>query len=283
MDSIIDKPVQAITDTVLDVPSPVPPISTTTEPPVTSLKPVVTSTPVPIVTVSKSGDSVITYTSTSYSSYETSIPTVIDNPDAVTEKSSNTGAIVGGVVGGIAAIAIIGFIFFLLKRRGKKKSYADDDLRRSSINNNAHPFDDFNNTYGSPTVVGSDNNSVPGSRPLSMSTNVGAMSGAKPRPFVQAYQAEPNMQQYAAYDNTAPQGDYQQQQQYYYQDYQQNPGNQQYTYAHDPYYAQVEPMIPMSTSSHSSNGRNVPNEVDYQRHVPDEVDSTPPQHSKYPA
>lgn len=179
-----------------------------------------------------------------------------------------------------------------MKRRSKKKkSYAgeDEDLRRSSINNNAHPFNDFNNTYGSPTVVGSDNNSVPGSRPLSMSTNVGAMSGAKPRPFVQAYQAEPNMQQqqqqYAAYDNTVPQGgDYQQQQQYYYQDYQQNPtGNQQYTYAHDPYYTQVEPMIPMSTSSHSSNGRNVPNEIDYQRHVPDEVDSTPPQHSKYPA
>lgn len=176
-----------------------------------------------------------------------------------------------------------------MKRRSKKnkKSYAgddDDDLRRSSINNNAHPFSDFNNTYGSPTVIGSDNNSVPGSRPLSMSTNV----GAKPRPFVQAYQGDPNMQQqqqYAAYNNTEPQGSeyQQQQQQYYYQDYQQNPSNQQYTYAHDPYYAQVEPMIPMSTSSHSSNGRNVPNEVDYQRHVPDEVDSTPPQHSKHPA
>lgn len=146
---------------------------------------------------------------------------------------------------------------------------------------NPHPFGNDYNTYGTPTVI-SDNNSQPSSRPLSMST--APSQGIKPRPFVQAYNPTyQDPQQYAAYDgtNSPPQDRY-------YNDYNQQPYSNNYntnTYSHDTYYAQQqEPMIPVSTSAtgiSTSNGRNVPDENDYDlsrkvsRHVPDEVPSVP--------
>jgi hypothetical protein len=134
------------------------------------------------------------------------------------------------------------------RRRNKqnKNSYANED-----IHDDPHAFSEYN-TYGSPTVVGSDHNSVIGSRPMSA-------VGAKPRPFVQAYNPEPGYEQ--QYDNQQHYPEYQQTQQ---------PYGQSNNYPYDAYYGQqVEPMIPTS-------GRNVPDEVDYPRHVPDEIDPTPP-------
>lgn len=199
------------------------------------------------------------------------------------------------------SFTIPGFVFFLFKRRSKnrKNKYGDDDdlSRRNSVN--PHPFNEYN-TYGSPTMVGTDNNSLSTGRPLSMST-----TGAKPRPFVQAYNPDPSQQQAyptqqynnVNYDSHEPMhhnngyddpsqthsynGDSQQQ----YYDYQGGQQQQQHytAYPHDGYYAQqAEPMIPTSTSNStgiSKMGRNVPDEVDYPRHVPDEIDSAPP-HTK---
>ncbi|KAI9335865.1 hypothetical protein BD770DRAFT_401895 [Pilaira anomala] len=260
---------------------------------VTSLAPIVTSSAVPVVSVSTSGDAVMTYTFTSYSTYETTAPTVV--PHRPTEKKSSIGAIVGGVVGGVAGVVLIGIIFCLMKRRNKKKKnqYAadDDDLRRNS-SNQAHPFNDYN-TYGTPSTM-VDNNTV----------QTGGISGAKPRPFVAAYNPDPisQPQQYVGYDgatsSSPPPGNYQPQQNYY-QDYSQDgysqsgysqtsyPPNQQQPYGgypHDAYYNTQQPhidsTIPMSNSSVTGNsGRYVPNEFDNHsttRHVPDEIDSTPP-------
>lgn len=75
---------------------------------ITSSKAIVTSSAVPIVTVSTSGNARITYTSTSYSSFQTMVPTLVANNAGGDPKPSNTGAIVGGVVGGVAAITLIG-------------------------------------------------------------------------------------------------------------------------------------------------------------------------------
>lgn len=132
-------------------------------------------------------------------------------------------------------------------KQNKSKNYSTDG------DNDPHVYNEFN-TYGSPTVVGSDHNgSVVGSRPMST-------IGAKPRPFVQAYNPEPVYDQ--QYDN-----------QHYYSEYQptqqqpQQPYGQGNNYPYDGYYGQqAEPMIKY--------GRNVPDEVDYvQRHVPDEIDT----------
>lgn len=192
-----------------------------------------------------------------------------------------------------------GFIFFLVKRRrnSKNKKFNDDDLsRRNSVT--PHPYNEYNN-YGSPTMVGTDTNSLSTGRPLSMSTNTVIASGAKPRPFVQAYNPDPSQQQ--NYNNNGYDiNDPSQQQQHYnntgydnhdpsqYYDYQNLQQQQQqygvsnnYTgYPHDGYYAQqAEPMIPNSTSNPtgiSKMGRNVPDEIDYPRHVPDEIDAVAP-------
>lgn len=151
----------------------------------------------------------------------------------------------------------------------------------NDYNTNPHPYGNDYNTYGTTTVV-SDNNSQPSSRPLSMST--APSQGTKPRPFVQAYNpAYKEPQQYAGYDGTnSPPQDH------YYSDYSQQPYSSNYNtnvYSHDSYYAQQqEPMIPVSTSAtgiSTGNGRNVPDENDYDlsrkvsRHVPDEVPSVP--------
>lgn len=135
----------------------------------------------------------------------------------------------------------------------KKDAYAEDVL------DDPHVFNEYN-TYGSPTVIGSDGNSAADSRPMST-------VGAKPRPFVQAYNPEPGYEgQYDSqhYDNQQYYPEYQQQQQGY---------GHTNTYAYNEgYYGQqaqqAEPMIPTP-------GRNVPDEADYPRHVPDEKDPTP--------
>lgn len=172
-----------------------------------------------------------------------------------------------------------------MKRRNKKKKnqYAadDDDLRRNS-SNQAHPFDDYN-TYGTPSTM--------------VDNQTSGISGAKPRPFVAAYHPDPiaQPQQYVGYDGSPPPGNYQQQQQNYYQDYSQDgysqsgysqtsyPPNQQHYGGYDAYYTQqphIDSTVPMSNSSvagNSNSGRYVPNEFDNTtRHVPDEIDSTPP-------
>lgn len=285
-----------------------PSISSTTSPVISSTtKEIATSTAVPIVTVTTSGTVVHTYTSISYSSYTTHVATAVPNQQEGNGGSTNIGAVVGGVVGGVAAIVLIGkmfhciildmmikhyflgFIVIILKkrRRNKHKETSYESETESTGGGadidpmNPHPFGNDYNTYGTPTVI-SDNNSQPSSRPLSMST--APSQGIKPRPFVQAYNPtyqEP--QQYAGYDGTnSPPQDH------YYNDYNQQPYSNNYNtnaYSHDAYYAQQqEPMIPVSTSAtgiSNNNGRNVPDENDYDlsrkvsRHVPDEVPSVP--------
>ncbi|KAL7329675.1 hypothetical protein PS15p_204733 [Mucor circinelloides] len=257
-------------------PSPPPPVSSTT-------KEIATSTPVPIVTVTTSGTVVRTFTSTSYSSYITHVATAVPSQGGGGNGSTNVGAIAGGVVGGVAAIVLIGFIVIVLsrRRRNKNKKEASYESETGGVGGpmNPHPFANDYNTYGSPTVV-SDNNSLPSSRPLSMST--APSQGIKPRPFVQAYNPayDDQHQQYAGYD-----GSQSPPQEHYYNDYNQayNNNYNNNSYSHDAYYAhQQEPMIPISTStttglSSSNHGRNVPDENDYDltrkvsRHVPDEI------------
>ncbi|KAK4510273.1 uncharacterized protein ATC70_004703 [Mucor velutinosus] len=267
--------------------TPPPSISTTTSPPpvISTTKEVATSTPVPIVTVTTSGTVVRTFTSTSYSSYITHVATAIPSQGGGEPGSTNVGAIAGGVVGGVAAIALIGFIVILLSRRrrnkNKKETSYESETGGAGGPINPHPFANNYNTYGTPTVI-SDNNSLPSSRPLSMST--APSQGIKPRPFVQAYNPayDDQHQQYAGYD-----GSQSPPQEHYYSDYNQAYNNNYNTnaYSHDAYYAhQQEPMIPISTSTTAGlssgnppHGRNVPDENDYDltrkvsRHVPDEI------------
>ncbi|KAL0139885.1 hypothetical protein V8B55DRAFT_1502171 [Mucor lusitanicus] len=266
-----------------------PPISTTTTPPppvLSTTKEIATSTPVPIVTVTTSGTVVRTFTSTSYSSYITHVATAIPSQGGGGGSgSTNVGAIAGGVVGGVAAIALIGFIVILLSRRrrskNKKEASYESETGGAGGPINPHPFANDYNTYGTPTVI-SDTNSLPSSRPLSMST--APSQGIKPRPFVQAYNPAYDDQQYAGYD-----GSQSPPQEHYYNDYNQAYNNNYNTnaYSHDAYYAhQQEPMIPISTSTATGlsstnnnppHGRNVPDENDYDltrkvsRHVPDEI------------
>ena len=133
---------------------------------------------------------------------------------------------------------------------------------------NPNPYNDYT-SYGTPTVVGTDT----GSRPMSINTNV----GAKPRPFVQAYNPEqyndPNYhgETNTGYDTTSHYYDYSNQ--HY------GPQNTATNYTHDQqYYAGTEPM--MNASTGGSSGRNVPDEVDYPRHVPNEIDTVTPPHTK---
>ncbi|KAI8373288.1 hypothetical protein BD560DRAFT_423198 [Blakeslea trispora] len=84
------------------------------------------------VTVTAAGTVVYTYTATSYS-YIPSYSTISTfNPSATNNESSNNstsdnksnsniGAIVGGVVGGVALIALIGLAFLFLRRQSQKR------------------------------------------------------------------------------------------------------------------------------------------------------------------
>lgn len=130
------------------------------------------------------------------------------------------------------------------RRVQKNKAYVNDDIL------NPHVFNEYNGTYGSPTVVGSEGTN---SRPMST-------VGAKARPFVQAYNPTANIEHY----ETQPP---------YYPEYPTNYGQTHNNYGYEGGYYQegglAEPMIVPS-------GRNVPDEADYPRHVPDEKDSTPP-------
>ncbi|KAI8145837.1 hypothetical protein BJV82DRAFT_576843 [Fennellomyces sp. T-0311] len=83
------------------------------------------STPIEVTSVVSSGTHVYTVTSTSFSI----VPTSGEIGDGGT-SSTNTGAIAGGVVGGVAFVGIIaGIFFFMLRRRRKqKKSPYGEDL-----------------------------------------------------------------------------------------------------------------------------------------------------------
>lgn len=59
-----------------------------------------------------------------------SISTTSAVPTTNPETSTNVGAIAGGVVGGVAGVALIGAIVFLLLRRRKAKSAADREVFR---------------------------------------------------------------------------------------------------------------------------------------------------------
>ncbi|OBT63829.1 hypothetical protein VE03_06627 [Pseudogymnoascus sp. 23342-1-I1] len=64
-------------------------------------------------------------TSTIGSSPTTSAPSAgAPSSTAAAEKTSSAGAIAGGVVGGIAALAILAFLIWFLRRRKAKKTYA---------------------------------------------------------------------------------------------------------------------------------------------------------------
>ncbi|KAI8647463.1 hypothetical protein BD408DRAFT_398823 [Parasitella parasitica] len=256
--------------------SQVPPSSTTDVVSITSTtaEPVTSTTSNPITT-----DPPVTSTTSN------AIPGLPTGEDG---GPSNVGAIAGGVVGGVSAIVLIGFIVIILTRRRRNKnkdtSYGSAAGDTSGgVEMGPHPFGNDYSTYGTPTVI-SDNNSVPGSRPLSMSTPSSQV--IKPRPFVQAYNPAFDEPQYAGYDgaHSPPQDSYYGNvyNQPYNSTYDNNNNNNNTTaYSHDVYYAQPqEPMIPASTST-TSNGRNVPDENDYDlsrkvsRHVPNEAPSVP--------
>lgn len=102
---------------------------------IVSSKSVMTSSAIPIVTVSRSGNAVVTYTSTSYSSYQTTVPTLVSSDsEAGGSSPSNTGAIVGGVVGGLAGIALIGN-YYTYKNRGDHRKEIVCDTSLSNLTN----------------------------------------------------------------------------------------------------------------------------------------------------
>lgn len=53
-------------------------------------------------------------------------------PDTSSGKSSNTGAIVGGVIGGIAILVLIGLAVFFFRRRSQTRQASDTPLISSN-------------------------------------------------------------------------------------------------------------------------------------------------------
>jgi LPXTG-motif cell wall-anchored protein len=65
-------------------------------------------------------------TSTSNDTSSTTAPSATSSTTAPSAATSHTGAIAGGVVGGLAAVAVIGLGFFLYRRR-KNKTYSSTE------------------------------------------------------------------------------------------------------------------------------------------------------------
>ncbi|KAI8968376.1 hypothetical protein BDF20DRAFT_177884 [Mycotypha africana] len=97
------------------------------------------------VTVTAAGTVVYTQTYTSYSYVKSYIPaspsaTSYSNDHSssngsststqthASKNSSNLGAIIGGTVGGVAAIALVGLLFYLVRRHKRKKNSQDNML-----------------------------------------------------------------------------------------------------------------------------------------------------------
>ncbi|KAG1727050.1 hypothetical protein EDD22DRAFT_1054266 [Suillus occidentalis] len=91
------------------------PGSTGTTPIANSMTSVVTTVPTTITSTNSYGSTTVITTHT-----YTTTPVAVPTPSPV-NNSSNTGAIVGGVIGGLAAIALLGLLFFWLRRRRRQK------------------------------------------------------------------------------------------------------------------------------------------------------------------
>jgi hypothetical protein len=74
----------------------------------------------------------------------TSVNTTKTNPGASAGKKKNTGAIVGGVVGGLALIAVAGCIFFFCLRLGSKRERSR--LDKLSASQQAFPYNSYHDT-----------------------------------------------------------------------------------------------------------------------------------------
>ncbi|KZP19549.1 hypothetical protein FIBSPDRAFT_932842 [Athelia psychrophila] len=86
-----------------------------------SMAPIPTSTSTVFVSASTSTSTLFIPSSTN--STPTNSPSTTSNPSSVTRKSSNTGAIAGGVIGGVVFVtALAGLTVYLLRRR--KRSHA---------------------------------------------------------------------------------------------------------------------------------------------------------------
>ncbi|GAA5821410.1 hypothetical protein JCM3770_003510 [Rhodotorula araucariae] len=66
----------------------------------------------------------------------TAVPTLLNEPNT-SSSSSHTGAIAGGTVGGVAALALAGFIFWLMRKRGYFRK-GDEEIEEDVWNPAAH-------------------------------------------------------------------------------------------------------------------------------------------------
>ncbi|KAG1047048.1 hypothetical protein G6F43_010490 [Rhizopus delemar] len=215
-------------------------IVTTSKSYIRTLSEITSSSAVPVVAVTSSGNAVYTYTSTSYSIFSTSVPTMIEANQFASPSTVSSGAIAGIVVGCVAFVGLLGAAgFFLLRKKNKK----DLDVSRDPEPPTAGytPYPDH-----SPSMAS--------------------------RPFVPAY--DPSKQEYGHY-NYEPQPAYHQPSEpmmgYEAQssypvsyDAQHYPASETLVSYEQSYAQPPETMI-----------RNVPDEKDYEhhrisRHVPDE-------------
>ncbi|KAG0734716.1 hypothetical protein G6F57_009150 [Rhizopus arrhizus] len=96
-------------------------IVTTSKSYVRTLSEITSSSAVPVVAVTSSGNSVYTYTSTSYRIFSTSVPTMIEANQFASPSTVSSGAIAGIVVGCVAFVGILGAAgFFMLRKKNKK-------------------------------------------------------------------------------------------------------------------------------------------------------------------
>ncbi|KAI9274447.1 hypothetical protein BDA99DRAFT_497500 [Phascolomyces articulosus] len=150
------------------------------------------SSEVHVTSVVSSGTHVYTITSTSY----TMIPPT-ETGSTGGESNTNTGAIAGGVVGGVAFIGILGALAFFLLRRRRKQN------RKSTGG-----FGDLDDPYGNYPDMAAAGPMSPGGS----SSPGGGSSNARPlvaplRPASKIGEEDPNMT-YAAYRDPSPGGAY---------------------------------------------------------------------------
>lgn len=83
-------------------------IVTTSKSYIRTLSEITSSSAVPVVAVTSSGNAVYTYTSTSYSIFSTSVPTMIEANQFASPSTVSSGAIAGIVVGCVAFVGLLG-------------------------------------------------------------------------------------------------------------------------------------------------------------------------------